>query len=151
MSIFGLSPLFLSLVASKVFTVPGQTLDIPRYFTWVAVMAGLIHVVTAMIFRANQAMMYGATEHAKPIDSDSEAVAHATEEEPLLRGECVDDSDGLSPDPIGVPIVPVQEPQEGSTLELFQDRYFWVLCLWMVLIVGAVCFSPSQQNVSSLT
>lgn len=145
MSIFGLSPLFLSLVASKVFTAPGQTLDVPRYFTWLAVTAGFIHVVTAVTFRANQAMMYSATEHAKPTYSDAEAVVHATEEEPLLGGERADDSDDVSTDPANIHIVPVQEPQEGSTLELFKDRYFWVLSLWMVLIVGAVRLSPLQS------
>ncbi len=138
MSIFGLSPLFLSLVASKVFTIPGQTLDVPRYFTWLAVVAGSIHVVTAMIFRANQKMMHGATEQAKTINTDAEAIVHATEEEPLLRGEGAEDSDDVPTDPTNTHIVPVEEPREGSTLDLFQDPSFWVLSLWMVLIVGAV-------------
>ncbi|PIL24136.1 hypothetical protein GSI_13888 [Ganoderma sinense ZZ0214-1] len=137
MSIFGLSPLFLSLVASKVFTVPGQTLDVPRYFTWLAVVAGSIHIVTAVIFRANKHMMHGTTEQAKAVDADSEAVVHAAEEEPLLAGGNADDSEDSPTNSANVHFMPVEEPREGSTLDLFRDPYFWILSLWMVLIVGA--------------
>ncbi|KAI1794508.1 MFS general substrate transporter [Ganoderma leucocontextum] len=136
MSIFGLSPLFLSLVASKLFTVPGHTLDIPSFFTWLAVVTGSIHFVTAAIFRANQ-NIYSAGEQAKLASLDSGSATRVPEEEPLLRGDDAGDSNDAPRDPATVHIVPVEEPHEGSTLQLFQDRYFWVLSFWMVLVVGA--------------
>ncbi|KAI0713812.1 hypothetical protein C8Q76DRAFT_693615 [Earliella scabrosa] len=56
MSIFGLSPLFLSLIASFKFTPPGETLDIPRFFTFMAVATGMIHLTSAFVFRVNRAL-----------------------------------------------------------------------------------------------
>ena len=54
MSIFGLSPLFLSLVASKLFTSSDQTLDIPGFFTFMAVFTGVVHCASTLVFRANR-------------------------------------------------------------------------------------------------
>ena len=93
--------------------------------------------------------MHGETEQAKTVNADSEAVVHATEEEPLLRGERADDSEDSPTDPTSVHLVPVEEPREGSTLDLFRDPHFWVLSLWMVLIVGAVRIRAYTERVDS--
>ena len=136
MSIFGLSPLFLSVVASKLFTLPGQTLDISSYFTFLAVVAGAIHLVTAAIFLANQ-RFYSAIEETKPARPDTESANDVREAEPLLANDVEDASDAPK-DPANIRVVPVEEPQEGSSLDLFKDPWFWVFAVWITIIVGSV-------------
>ncbi|KAI0748276.1 MFS general substrate transporter [Daedaleopsis nitida] len=137
MSIFGLSPLFLSLVASSLFTAPGATLDVTSFFTFMAVATGTINFVSALIFRANRAFERGAGETAVAVPSDAETrgATPSPEEEPLLGS--AEDCDTIPKDPVSVHIVPVEEPQEGSTLDLFKDPYFWVLSFWVALVVGS--------------
>lgn len=142
LSIFGLSPLFLSLLASR-FTPPGQTLDIPSFFTFMATVTGIIHLTSTVILRANRPLERRAADAAAAPSTDAES-SISTEQEPLLGSAEVEDEDEYDStpkpkDPVSVHIVPVQEPQEGSTLDLFKDPSFWVLSLWLVLVVGAVC------------
>ncbi|RPD66294.1 MFS general substrate transporter [Lentinus tigrinus ALCF2SS1-7] len=134
MSIFGLSPLFLSLLASKLFTTSDQSLDIPGFFTFMAVITGVVHCASTLVFHANRPFEVDAGEEAVfATDAETTTSVFDSEEEPLLGGS----DDGPSKDPANVHVVPVEEPQDGSTLDLFRDRYFWVLCLWMTLSVGA--------------
>ncbi|KAL7283517.1 hypothetical protein ACG7TL_002950 [Trametes sanguinea] len=138
MSIFGLSPFVLSLVASRYFTPPGQTLDIANFFTFMAVLTGCVHVVSALVFRTTpipQESSSGSEHSEDPGTSAgaSEPVGALEEAEPLLG----QDSGPKPKDPATVHVVPVQEPQHGSTLDLLKDPYFWVLCVWMLLVVGA--------------
>ncbi|TBU65667.1 MFS general substrate transporter [Dichomitus squalens] len=135
MSIFGLSPLFLSLVASKLFTVPGQILDVSSYFTFLAIVTGSIHLVTAAIFRANQ-RFYSTIEEARSANLDTESAANGQEAEPLLAN-AAEESDDAPKDPVNVRVVPVKEPQEGSSLDLFKDPWFWVFASWISIIVGS--------------
>ncbi|KAI8998501.1 MFS general substrate transporter [Trametes punicea] len=152
MSIFGLSPLFLSVVASKYFTLPGQTLDVPQFFTFMAVLTGSVHFMSALIFRASP------IAHEEPRESgvsiipstrteSSDAPSSLEEAEPLLEDNT------LTPkDPASVHVVPVEEPQHGSALDLFKDPHFWLLSLWMLLVVGAaeMVFSNLGSIVLSL-
>ncbi|KAI0636820.1 MFS general substrate transporter [Trametes polyzona] len=141
MSIFGLSPFFLSLVGSRYFTPPGQTLDAARFFTFMAIVTGAVHLLSTLIFYANPVPRQDAADiTAGPSTSrrrstsgdDPEALSETEEAEPLL-GE----NTPKPKDPASVHVVPVQEPQHGSTLDLFKDPYFWVLALWMLLVVGS--------------
>ena len=147
MSIFGLSPLFLSLIASFKFTPPGETLDIPRFFTFMAVATGVIHLTSAFVFRVNRALEREAVEAAAAASPASAADAERTlppEHEPLLGPGSTDgDHCNVTPkDPASIRVVPVQEPQEGSTLDLFKDPYVWLLAFWLILIVGTVRLPP---------
>ncbi|KAI0831467.1 MFS general substrate transporter [Trametes gibbosa] len=133
MSIFGLSPFFLSVVASRYFTAPGQTLDAASFFAFMATLTGVVHLISTVIFYANPVPRQDVPDSAsdgRSVDAES---LHAVEEaEPLLG-----DSTPKPKDPATVHIVPVEEPRHGSTLDLFRDPYFWVLCLWMLLVAGS--------------
>ncbi|KAI0720940.1 major facilitator superfamily domain-containing protein [Cerioporus squamosus] len=140
MAIFGLSPLFLSLVATRLFT-SDQTLDIPGFFMFMALLTGTVHFGSALIFRANRAFEVDAGAVVSTSDAESSASTVEPEEEPLLGAN----DDSLPKDPVHVGVVPVEEPRDGSTLDLLKDRYFWVLCIWMSLTVGA-----SEMVISNL-
>ncbi|KAI9065126.1 MFS general substrate transporter [Trametes sanguinea] len=137
MSIFGLSPFFLSLVASRYFTPPGQTLDVANFFTFMAVLTGCAHVVSTLIFHTTSMPQESLTGSESPSTSalagTSDSADALEEAEPLLA----DNSSPKPKDPATVHVVPVQEPQHGSTLDLLKDPYFWVLCVWMLLVVGS--------------
>ncbi|CDO72862.1 hypothetical protein BN946_scf185002.g47 [Trametes cinnabarina] len=134
MSIFGLSPFFLSLVASEYFTPPGRTLDVASFFAFMAMLTGVVHVFSTLVFRTTPITQESPDDERRvgegPSTSagPSEAVGASEEAEPLLA---------KPKDSTIVRVVRVQEPQHGSTLDLFKDPYFWILCLWMLLVVGA--------------
>ncbi|KAH9901081.1 MFS general substrate transporter [Cubamyces lactineus] len=137
MSIFGLSPFFLSLVASTYFTPLEQTLDVPRFFTFMAVLTGIVHFLSTLIFYANPVSREDAPADGlgEGTSTSAESSTHGAleEAEPLLA----DDARPKPKDPTSVHVIPVEEPQHGSTLDLFKDPHFWVLAFWMLLIVGA--------------
>ena len=140
MAVFGLSPLFLSLLASR-FTPPGETLDIPAFFACMATLTGITHLGTSLIFRRAQkyfAIPLGADLTQEDTESLPALGSQSSEEDPLLGGD-ESDRDSAPKDPTDVHVSPVEEPQEGSTLDLFRDPYFWVLSLWMTIVVGVVC------------
>ncbi|KAH9857031.1 MFS general substrate transporter [Lenzites betulinus] len=133
MSIFGLSPLFLSLVASRYFTAPDETLDAARFFTFMATLTGVVHFISTLIFYANPVPHQEAPDSAPDSRSvDAESLGAEEEQEPLLA-----DRTPKPKDPVSVHIVAVEEPTHGSTLDLFRDPYFWILCLWMLLVAGS--------------
>ncbi|KAI0673070.1 MFS general substrate transporter [Trametes maxima] len=137
MSIFGLSPFFLSLVASRYFTPSGQPLDIARFFTFMAVLTGSVHLLSTFVFRANPIPKEPSADaevggRRSPSPQSVDAISALEEAEPLLA-----DSTPKPKDNVDVHIVPVEEPQHGSTIDLFKDPYFWVLAFWMLLVVGA--------------
>ncbi|KAI0362273.1 MFS general substrate transporter [Trametes cingulata] len=142
MSIFGLSPFFLSLVSSRYFTTAGHTVDVAGFFTLMAVLTGSVHLVSTLIFRVNPIPREAVAEptdtgSGEGSSTDAEYVGTPSggaleEEEPLLP-----DSTPKPKDPATVHVIPVQEPQHGSTLDLFKDPYFWVLSVWMLIVVGS--------------
>ncbi|KAH9945987.1 MFS general substrate transporter [Epithele typhae] len=75
---FGMSPLLLSLIASH-FTPSGETLDLPSYFTFLALFAGIANLTSCVLFRGAQ--------NAGTIPMGSSKVAPTRSDgEPLLLG-----------------------------------------------------------------
>ncbi|KAI0363478.1 MFS general substrate transporter [Pilatotrama ljubarskyi] len=140
MSIFGLSPFFLSLISSRYFTAPGKTLDVAGFFTFMTVLTGSVHLVSTLIFRANPVPRQDSTMETETgsgegpsTDPEHSDTPSALEEaEPLLANNA-----RKPKDPATVHVIPVQQPQDGSTLDLFKDPCFWVLALWMLIVVGS--------------
>ncbi|OBZ75977.1 putative transporter MCH1 [Grifola frondosa] len=120
MALFGLSPLLLSVLASK-----------------------HIHFLSALV-------LPGPTSHAKPdiAGASSQGEPIPTEEDersPLLTSSLLVDDTRRSGDHESVAsdeqdFKPhkhaVQEPQHGSVLDLLADPHFWVLSLLLTLAVG---------------
>ncbi|OCH95034.1 MFS general substrate transporter [Obba rivulosa] len=145
MALFGLSPLFLSAIASGLFTDADGVLYMTRFFAFMAVLTGVVHLFGALT-------LPGPTPNSK--------TAPATSNPQELLDEDAEDSDEVDPllPPTNKPqtavnVVSVQEPQHGTTADLLKDAHFWLLAVIVALIVGAaeMVISNMGSIVSSIS
>ncbi|KAF5391265.1 hypothetical protein D9757_001985 [Collybiopsis confluens] len=112
MSMFGLSPLFLSYIASNIFSDPSTgTIDVTRFLQFLAVCTGVIH-----LFGAFTLTVPSATTIVSPSDRPDE-------ESHLIGRDTHTDC--------------TSDPRDGSTVELLRDPNFWILALYMITVLGA--------------
>jgi hypothetical protein len=123
MALFGLSPLFLSLLASNFFTDPVMGLNVSRFLKFHAMMTGCIHLVGAITLRLPL-----VSEHNEPCIYDPDQTAEPDERSALLPGK--------PPDDVEVLVVPVNE--HGSLVDLLRDRNFWTLFFVALVVLGSV-------------
>lgn len=146
MCIFGLSPLFLSLIASTFFTNAHSGLDVTNFLTFLAVITGLVYVLGAFILRALppntsdplptlSEPIVPSTSNEDPEPSDS-----ANERAPLLPHKTTDDP--------AEPHSKKLHAQGGSALALVKDPHFWLLAVFSLLILGAVSHSSLPFTVN---
>lgn len=110
MALFGLSPLFLSFVASSCFNGGADgTLNVVSFLAFLAISSGVVHIIGAVNLRVPNA-------HLPPILP--------------ARDEEADETTTLLPDRENSP--------RGSLLDLLRDPYFWILFMLLVVILGPV-------------
>lgn len=136
MCIFGLSPLFLSLLASTFFTDAQSGLDVTRFLAFLAVITGIVYVLGALIFR----LLPPNTSHPTP--TETEPISSSASEDDLERLRSDDERDPLLHDQRAVnadePYFSKPVVQDGSTLDLIKDPDFWLLAVFSLLILGVV-------------
>jgi len=126
MTLFGLSPLFLSVLASRYFTDSSTGLDVTRFLLFLALTSGIIHLVGAFTLRVPKSQCDVA------LISDSLSVASSDEEssiderQPLLRNKAHESS---------IQAIPIDDG--SSILNLFRDPHFWLLALILLIILGS--------------
>ncbi|KAJ4488067.1 major facilitator superfamily domain-containing protein [Lentinula aciculospora] len=120
MSLFGLSPLFLSYVAGKFFTDNSTgSLDVTHFLQFLAISAGVVHLVGACALTVPS-----TNTNTSPPSSTPESGGTLSERSRLLDREDSPDS--------------TCDPRDNSALQLLWDFHFWLLGLYMVIILG-VC------------
>jgi hypothetical protein len=132
MTFFGLSPLFLSLLASRYFTDPTAGLDVTHFMIFLAIASGITHLVGAFTLRIPTSQC-GAT-------SESESVVSGSDEE-----SSIDERQHLLPNK--TPRPDVQADEGNSVLHLFRDPSFWSLAFIVLIILGSVSFLFDTQFV----
>lgn len=130
MALFGLSPLFLSVLASNFFSHPDKGLDVTHFLKFHAIVAGCIHIIGAVNLRLPSADK--DQPRSSPID-DPEQATEPDERSALLPGK--------PPNDISVHAVSVEE--NSTALDLLRDRKFWMLFIVSLLILGCVSCSKS--------
>ncbi|KAI9446421.1 MFS general substrate transporter [Lactarius indigo] len=85
MTVFGLSPLFLSLLASTFFTDPSTGLDVPRFLNFLALTSGIVHLIGAFNMRLCKHQCIAPSMPASASTSDEER--SIDEREPLLSNK----------------------------------------------------------------
>lgn len=123
MALFGLSPLFLSVLASNLFTDPGTGLNVTRFIKFHAIMTGCIHLLGAITLN-----LPSVSELKASPTHDTEQAAESDEHSPLLPGKPPNDVDVL--------VVPVDE--HSSVVDLLRDRNFWTLFFVALVVLGSV-------------
>ncbi|KAI0065494.1 MFS general substrate transporter [Artomyces pyxidatus] len=129
MSLFGLSPLFLSLIASQFFTDAVHGLNATKFLTFLAVSAGCVHLIGAFTLRflpSEQPIVTSTREDSSSIsDDDLERAADIDEQQPLLGNKAQVDVSVISVD------------DEGTVLDLLKDPQFWLLFLIVTVVLGS--------------
>jgi hypothetical protein len=128
MALFGLSPLFLSVLASNLFSDPETGLNVTRFLKFHAIIAGCIHLIGAINLRLPPVSNLETTLPS----ADPEQYAQPDERSALLPRKKYDDVD--------VQVVPVEEC--NSALDLLRDRNFWILFVVTLITLGSVSRCP---------
>ncbi|CAG7845890.1 SubName: Full=Related to carboxyl methyl transferase {ECO:0000313/EMBL:CCA77941.1} [Serendipita indica DSM 11827] len=119
---FGLSPLFLSDIASSFFSNEAKELNVTKFIIVLSITAGIAHVVAAAflrIFPPKATIPHTADEE---IDNPV-PVIHPTEHTPLLSGPNKPTDEVVAP--------------EQTIRQLLKDVDFWLLALTMLLLLGS--------------
>ncbi|KAG1754510.1 MFS general substrate transporter [Suillus lakei] len=125
-TLFGLSPMFISILASKFFSHPDEGLDITRFLQFLALFCGAVHLFGAF------------TLHIIPLPEDPPSVVledpegpvHVDEQTALLHGK----RNHTAEVETGIVVTPVKD---SSVVELAKDHYFWALAFVLFVILGS--------------
>ncbi|KAF6765100.1 MFS general substrate transporter [Ephemerocybe angulata] len=119
MALFGLSPLFLSVIASNWFTDPTtDTLNVTRFTAFLAVFCGSVYLLGALALRID------------PLDIPVSTETPAAEEP---RSGFPDETTTLLPDRQKLR----QLPGDGSIVDLARQSDFWLIAVFCLLTLGA--------------
>ncbi|KIK97495.1 hypothetical protein PAXRUDRAFT_824888 [Paxillus rubicundulus Ve08.2h10] len=158
MALFGLSPTFLSILASRYFSSPDNELDVTHFLQFLAILCGCVH------------LLGGLTLHVIPPTSKDVATVAALSDNP----EEPDERTALLPNKtngngqIEVRVDITSDVVEGgpkakqSALDVLKDRNFWALafvvfvvlgtCEMIISNIGTIVLSlPRQTSAISLT
>jgi len=123
---FGMSPLFLSLLATTFYTNADTGLDVAGFSAFLALLCGGVNLFGTLALHTPNLR---ATQQP-PAESGLETGSEPDETTSLLSGA-----------PKGPLVellaVPVEEPKTGSMLDLLKDPYFCVLFVLLALILGS--------------
>ncbi|KZT11258.1 MFS general substrate transporter [Laetiporus sulphureus 93-53] len=132
LAIFGMSPLFLSMVATRFFIDASANVDVTRFFTFMAVLTGIINLIGGLILPgpATEAVPKARPSPDDQTDYNEDAqVTEVNEEASLLAMSSIaTDSSGRA--------ILAQEPDHVDAVGLLKDPYFWVLAIVVSLVVG---------------
>ncbi|KAJ1310175.1 hypothetical protein OPQ81_006919 [Rhizoctonia solani] len=124
LALFGLSPLFLSYVASlPTFRFDDGELNVPRFLAYLAVGTGGIHLISAFGLRVR----YDLTT----ADETTNPTQNLSERTPLIQKSLVT--------PPNSPPRPVLEhlDEDGSVIALLSDSSFWLFAAVFLAITGS--------------
>lgn len=125
MTLFGLSPFFLSLLASRYFTDSSTGLNVTHFLIFLAVASGLVHLVGAFTLHLPKPQCDVSSLSESSTLGDEEC--STDERQPLIRNKV---SGSV------MQAIPVDESR--SVLCLFRDPYFWLLAFILLIILGSV-------------
>lgn len=128
MTFFGLSPLFLSLLASRYFTDPTTGLNVTHFMVFLAVASGIIHLIGAFTLRIPTSQCGVASESDSVVSGNDEE--SSTDERQLLLPNKAPRLD----------VQAVRADEGNSVLHLFKDPSFWSLVFIVLIILGSVSF-----------
>ncbi|KAF8552589.1 MFS general substrate transporter [Imleria badia] len=133
MALFGLSPTFLSLLASRYFSFPDGEIDVTHFLRFLAILAGCVH------------LLGGFTLHTippAPKEESNYAVITTDPEVPNERTSLLPNKTNGNNDEheqVQVEVVSVSESTESneSALGLLSDRNFWAFALIVFVVLGS--------------
>ncbi|CCL98441.1 uncharacterized protein FIBRA_00438 [Fibroporia radiculosa] len=133
LAIFGMSPLFLSLVATKYFADSDAGVKVVPFFVFMSILTGTVNFFGGLILPGppKEGIPTEITSDEHLVGFDEVRYMDADETRSLLHGP----PSGKSV--AGAAIIPVQEPKRLSSAGLLGDPSFWILASAVSLLVGA--------------
>lgn len=125
MALFGLSPLFLSVLASTWFTNNAGDLEVTNFVAFMAILAGSVHIIGAINLRTPD-----TTKMLRSTNNISRR----------LRDSC-EDHEGAHAADERTPLVQISSAsseQRQSVLDLLKDPYFLLLGSLVLVALGTV-------------
>lgn len=135
MALFGLSPTFLSLLASRYFSFPDGQIDVTHFLQFLAIFCGCVHIVGGFTMH----VIPPAPEEASKVvvvASDPEAPNERTTLLPNKTNG--NDADHVQ---VQVDVAPVSDEcpeSKQSALDILSDRNFWALAFIVFVVLGSV-------------
>jgi MFS family permease len=122
MALFGLSPLFFTMIAERFFTDPMSGLSVVQYLNCLSVIAGVVYFLGALFL-----------PRGRPSHECSQSEPH-DERTPLLAAPGSEEA--------------ISRSGDASLLSLFTDANFWLLALTVLLTLG--CSEMVLSNMGTL-
>jgi hypothetical protein len=130
-ALFSLSPMLISILASRFFSHPDEGLDVIRFLRFLAVTCGAVHLFGGFTLH----IIHPPEQLSTVVLEDFEWSARADERTALLQGTRNNATE------VEVGIVPVSVAKDDSIFALFKDHTFWVLAFIMFVTLGSVSLS----------
>jgi hypothetical protein len=119
-------PLVLSIIASNYFTTPETGLQVPQYLVFLALLCGSVNLLGAFTLQTPKVHV----TDVPAVEQDVEPASEPDEQTNLLMG--------VVKDTVHLHVVPVEEPAEGSIMDLIQDPFFLILIVSLSCLLGSV-------------
>ncbi|KAI9574170.1 MFS general substrate transporter [Boletus coccyginus] len=132
LALFGLSPSFLSLLASRYFSSPNGDIDVTRFLRFLAILCGCVHFVGGFTMHS--------ISSAPKEEFNSEVIASDPEVPNERTALLPNKVNGNDDEQVQVDVVSVsgESPEiKESTLDLLSDRNFWALVFVVFIILGS--------------
>ncbi|KAI5988957.1 MFS general substrate transporter [Pisolithus orientalis] len=127
-ALFGLSPTFLSILATRYFSRPDTGLDVTQFLRFLALLSGFVHLVGAFTMHVQPPVEECLS---KPFDTDTEDPAELADECTSLLPKT---SSAASFD-----VTPAtdEDLRSQSALDMLKDFNFWILAFIVFVILGS--------------
>lgn len=134
-ALLGLSPTFLSVLASRYFSSPDGQLDVTHFLQFLAILSGCVHLVG------------GFTLHvipSAPEEVSKSIIPAGDPETPNERTALLSNKTNRNDhqdDQVQVDVVPISDESlesKNSTSDLLSDRNFWALAYIVFVVLGSV-------------
>lgn len=128
MALFGLSPMFLSVLASSFFTDDEGQLDVTHFVGFLSILCGVVHAIGAINMRTPEVQGLESDGIPTQLDEESPHRTRVSERTPLIKHS--------SPENTRVEVIPVEHTQAIS--DLLRDPSFWLLAMIVMFSLGSV-------------
>ncbi|KAI5987318.1 MFS general substrate transporter [Pisolithus marmoratus] len=127
-ALFGLSPTFLSILATRYFSHPDTGLDVPHFLRFLALLCGCVHIVGAFTMHVLPPVEENISQ---PFDVDAEDQAELEDERTSLLSK--------THSATSVEVVPAtdEDLRSQTALDVLKDSNFWVLAFVVFVILGS--------------
>lgn len=126
-TLYGLSPMFISILASRFFSHPDEGLDVTHFLQFLALFCGAVHLFGAFTLHIIPLL----EDPPSSVLEDPEESVHIDERTALLHGKHNRTAE------VETGIIVASPIKGSSVVDLVKDHYFWALAFVLFVILGS--------------